>query len=803
MEKVIEREFEKEYRTSRGAKLKKGLTIGFAIILILALIVTSIAIYVLQRSLPEIRGEKAIAGLTSPVSVYRDQAGTPHIEAGSLKDLYMAQGFVTAQDRLFQMDLSRRLASGRLSEVVGDGTVDRDRFFRTLGLRRAAEASYNQYSVDAQKILQWYADGVNAYIKEAKEKNILPPEFTILDYEPEKWTPIDSLTIGKYMAFDLGGHWEGQAFRQYLLQTFSEEKALELFPSYPKDGPVIISEAKKHPVDFEKSFAGIVIPDPFNGSNNWVVSGQKTESGVPLLANDPHLGLGTPSIWYETHLKADDMNVSGVIFAGIPGIIVGHNEKIAWGVTNVGPDVQDLYIEKRHPENAELFLYNDEWKKAEVIDEPIQVKDGETVDHQVTITRHGPIVSEFARYDEKETALAMRWTALDPSTELEAVIRMNQAEDWETFKDALTYFHTPAQNFVFASVDGDIAYRANGLIPIRKKGDSLLPVPGWTDEYEWEGYIPWDELPTVVNPSKGFIATANNKIVDDDYPYHITHIWAQPYRQQRIVDTLSRIGQLTTKSMKDLQMDQYNLQAAEMIPILLPKISRTDLNETENDGYELLAKWSYEDRKDLGGPLLFHLWMSAMSDVLFEDQIDPKMMKFFDGRAQAVDELIRHADRGETGIWIRDAGGLKEVATQSFKRAVEEAVSLQGEEMKDWRWGQYHSLLFEHPLGSIEPLNLLFNPGEVEVGGSRVTVMAAGWDQKTGKVNHGAAWRTVVDLSDIERSQNIVGPGQSGHVLSTWYDDQVLDWANGTYHTTSIEKEDYAGGDQLRLVPAE
>lgn len=799
MEKVIER----EYRTSRGTKLKKGITIGLTIILILLLIVSSIAIYILQRSLPDSKGEKILTGLNSPVTVYRDQAGTPHIEAESLKDLYMAQGFVTAQDRIFQMDLSRRLASGRLSEVVGEATVDRDRFFRTLGLRRAAESSFDQYSKEAQQILEWYADGVNAFIDEANKKNTLPPEFTILGYEPEKWTPTDSLTIGKYMAFDLGGHWEGQAFRHYLLQKFPEEKALELFPSYPDDGAIIISEAKKNSVDIENVLAEAVVPDPFNGSNNWVVSGQKTESGLPLLANDPHLGLGTPSIWYETHLKAEDMNVSGVIFAGIPGIIVGHNEKIAWGVTNVGPDVQDLYIEKRHPENPEFFLYNDEWEQAEVIDEPIRVKEGDTIGHQVMITRHGPIISEFARYEEEKTALALKWTALQPSTELEAVIRMNRAENWETFKEALTYFHTPAQNFVFASVDGDIAYRANGLIPIRKKGDSMLPVPGWTDEYEWEGFIPWDELPTVINPHKGFIATANNKIVNDDYPYHITHTWAQPYRQERIVDSLSRIGKFSTDSMKDLQMDQSNLQAAEMIPILLPKISKFDLNEVENEGFELLAKWNYEDRKDLGAPLLFHLWMYAISDELFENQIDKKMMKFFDGRAQVVDELIRDADRGKSSTWMTEAGGFKEVATNSFKRAVKEAVSLQGNEVDRWRWGQYHSLLFEHPLGSITPLNLLFNPDEVEVGGSRVTVMAAGWDKKTGKVNHGAAWRTVVDLSDIERSQNVVGPGQSGHLLSSWYDDQVLDWANGIYHTTSLSEEDYADGDRLRLVPTE
>ncbi|MCF6139004.1 penicillin acylase family protein [Pseudalkalibacillus berkeleyi] len=798
MEKVIER----AYKTSRSNKLRRGFTIGFIIILIFVLILSSVVIYILQRSLPETKGEIVLAGINEPVSVIRDKSGTPHIEANSPRDLYTAQGYVTAQDRLFQMDLSRRLASGQLSEVIGEATLDRDRFFRTLGLRRAAERSLDQYSEEARNVLNWYTDGVNAYIKEAIDKNKLPPEYTILDFEPKKWSPVDSLTIAKYMAFDLGGHWEGQAFRHYLVQNFPEEKALELFPAYPDDGAMIISEAKNNPVNIEESLASAVIPDPFNGSNNWVVSGQKTESGLPILANDPHLGLGTPSIWYETHLKTDRLNVSGVIFAGIPGIIVGHNEQIAWGVTNVGPDVQDLYIEKRNPNKPDQFLYKNEWEEAEIIKEPIKVKDGATVDHQVTITRHGPIISEFARYKEEDTALALKWTALQPSTELEAVLRMNQADDWSSFKEALTYFHTPAQNFVFASVDGDIAYRANGLIPIRSKGDSLLPVPGWTGEYEWEGFVPWEELPTIVNPSKGYIATANNKIVDDDYPYHITHTWAQPYRQERIVEILSGIGPLKTQEMKELQMDKYNLQAEEMVKILLPKMDPLNLSEREQQAYRLVGKWDYIDRKESGAPLLFHLWMYAISDQLFEKQIDPKMMKFFDGRAQVVDELIRGADQGKSSIWMKEAGGITEVATKAFQQAVSEATTLQGKDIEDWRWGKYHSLLFEHPLGSTSPLQLLFNPNEVEVGGSRVTVMAAGWSKKTGKVNHGAAWRTIVDLANIEQSQNIVGPGQSGHVLSTWYDDQVLDWANGTYHTTSINKRDYENGHQLKLVPS-
>ncbi len=361
------------------------------IIIILLLVASILAGYLyLRKSLPEIEGTISVAGITDEVEVIRDQNGVPHIIAKNTHDLYFAQGYVTAQDRLFQMDLSRRQASGELSEVIGSSLIEQDKYYRALGLRRAAEISYDGYSTEAKGVLQSYADGVNAFIREANEENTLPVEFTFAGYEPTEWSPIDSLTIGKYMAYDLGGHYKGQAFRYYIAQHVSEEKLLELFPTYPEDGATVLQAIKENPVDISKSIAQAPFPNEFNGSNNWVVSGEKSDSGMPILADDPHLALATPSIWYETHLQNDEVNVSGVIFAGVPGIILGRNEHIAWGVTNVGPDVQDLYIEKRNPENPNQFEYMGEWEDATIIDEPIKVKDGETIPYQVQVTRHGP-----------------------------------------------------------------------------------------------------------------------------------------------------------------------------------------------------------------------------------------------------------------------------------------------------------------------------------------------------------------------------------------------------------------------------
>ncbi|WP_181782250.1 MULTISPECIES: penicillin acylase family protein [Cytobacillus] len=767
------------------SKWKKYSLWGFAILLVLLAAAFFVMFGYLSRSIPKTEGEVKIGSITADVRVNRDGNGIPHILADNERDLFIAQGYVQAQDRLFQMDLSRRQASGRLSEVIGEGAVENDKYFRTLGLRRAAEASYEAYSPEAKQILGWFAEGVNLYIKEVKENGKWPPEFSILGYKPEEWTPVDSLTIGKYMAYDLGGHWESQAFRYYLLQHFPEEKAYELFPSYPEEAPYIIG---KHDLNIEESFANAITPPEFNGSNNWVAAGSKTASGKPILADDPHLSLSTPSIWYQMHLQSPEMNVSGVIFAGIPGIILGHNENIAWGVTNTGPDVQDLYIEKRNPSNKNEFLFNGKWEKAEVIEEPIKVKDKETISYQVTITRHGPVISEFAADSGKDTVLSLQWTALEPSKELEAILKMNKSSDWNQFEEALELFHTPAQNFVFASPDGTIAYKANGKIPIRKKGDGLLPVPGWSDEYGWEGYIPYDHLPKAINPKEGYISTANNKVMDDSYAYHISHDWAQPYRQMRIQEFLKSKNDLIAEDMMTLQMDQKNLQAEEFIPVFLSEIRKPSSN-LEKEALSALSKWDYNDSKDGAAPLIFNLWMKNISDVLFEDEISAEMRKLFKGQKQAVDELLRNAAKGRESRWIEEKGGLEEVLSRSLSSAVKKAAELQGNNLSEWKWGDYHQLAFSHPLSSVKPLNFLFNrEGQIPVGGSSVTVQAAA-NKEDGTVNHGGSWRFVVDTQNMNTAYHLVGPGQSGHPLSPWYHDQMSSWAEGNYHKTALNEE--------------
>lgn len=740
------------------------------------------------KSKPLIEGEATVAILESDVTVIRDDIGVPHIQADTDADLYRAQGYVQAQDRMFQMDLSRRQASGQLAEVIGADALDTDKFFRTFSLRDAAEKSWDGYDAEAKQVLEWYAEGVNAYMKEAKGNGGLSFEFALLGYEPTEWTPVDSLTIGKFMAYDLGGHWNTLAVRHWALNEFPEEKARELFIEYPETAPAILAANKKQPVQVAGEFDASVIPPEFNGSNNWVVSGDKTASGKPLLADDPHLGLSTPSIWYQMHLESPEQNVSGVIFAGIPGIILGHNEEIAWGVTNVGPDVQDLYIETPNPEDPTQFRYEDEWEQAEVREEPIKVKDGETEDFEVLVTRHGPVVSNVLYDDEEPGAVfSMQWTALEPTLELQAVLNFNKASDWEEFELALEDFQAPAQNFVFASTDGTIAYKANGRIPIRKSGDGQLPVPGDSAEYGWEGYVPFDELPQAVNPESGFIATANNEVIDDSYPYHITDFWAQPYRYERIAEVLKASDELTAQDMMDLQMDQKNLYAAEFLDEMISTV------QSETDEYDevltMLEEWDQVDSEDQAAPLVFHKWIKQLPETLLADEFPEDVFDMLAGKNHITDKMMRDAFAGEEGVWVTEYGGAEKWLVDSLEAAVAEIDDEQGNDLADWTWGEHHQLTFPHPLAGASPIFAEFlNPDPVPIGGSNITVQAAA-STSEGNVNHGASWRFVADLADLSSAYHIVGPGLSGHLKSDYFHNQVDDWAEGDFHETEIDGE--------------
>ncbi len=778
-------------------KLLKKILIGIVIVVF----ILAIGLYLfLRNSLATIEGKLNVTGLISEVQVIRDDKGIPKIIAQNESDLYRAQGFIHAQDRLFQMDLARRQASGRLSEVVGKAAIENDKKFLIFSLRRAAEKSYEIYSEEAKKVLQNYADGVNAYIEYAKSKNKLPYEFTLLGYQPEQWTPIDSLTIGKYMAYDLGGHWSYQAFNSWTLNHLGVEKFKELNSiavQEDKDIEEIIKVNQNQSALIDEKTALYETPHIDNGSNNWVVSGNKTESGKPLLADDPHLSLSTPSIWYQMSLQAPSVHVSGVIFAGIPGIILGNNEDIAWGVTNYGPDVQDLYIEKQNPQNKNQFEYDGEYYDAEVVKYDLKVKGQESIPYEIIYTKNGPVISDILKVENKaltgNTLFSMRWTANEPTKELEAILTLNKAKDWDSFEKGLEEFKAPAQNFVFADNKGNIAFKSNGSIPIRKKGNGVLPVPGYLSEYSWSGYIPFNELPEINNPESGFIATANTNTTPE-YDRFVSNVWSQPYRKARIDEVLNSKNKLTYQDMQSLQMDIKNLYAEEFLDKM---IENTDKNEIKKEVFDILSNWNRNDDKDLAAPLIFHNWMIKLREVTFRDEMDKNVYKFMPHKEHYSDELLRKVLlRGEGSLIYKN--GIKHALTTSLSETIDDLTKKHGSDVSKWKWGNGHKLSFKHSLTTAVPiLGVFLNPKEIPISGSRITVQAASQNEQ-GLVNHGASWRYVYDFKD-DSGYHIVGPGQSGHFMSSFYKNQVENWANGTYTKQSLKLE--ASGKKLILQP--
>ncbi len=778
-------------------KLLKKILIGIVIVVF----ILAIGLYLfLRNSLATIEGKLNVTGLISEVQVIRDDKGIPKIIAQNESDLYRAQGFIHAQDRLFQMDLARRQASGRLSEVVGKAAIENDKKFLIFSLRRAAEKSYEIYSEEAKKVLQNYADGVNAYIEYAKSKNKLPYEFTLLGYQPEQWTPIDSLTIGKYMAYDLGGHWSYQAFNNWTLNHLGVEKFKELNSiavQEDKDIEEIIKVNQNQSALIDEKTALYETPHIDNGSNNWVVSGNKTESGKPLLADDPHLSLSTPSIWYQMSLQAPSVHVSGVIFAGIPGIILGNNEDIAWGVTNYGPDVQDLYIEKQNPQNKNQFEYDGEYYDAEVVKYDLKVKGQESIPYEIIYTKNGPVISDILKVENKaltgNTLFSMRWTANEPTKELEAILTLNKAKDWDSFEKGLEEFKAPAQNFVFADNKGNIAFKSNGSIPIRKKGNGVLPVPGYLSEYSWSGYIPFNELPEINNPESGFIATANTNTTPE-YDRFVSNVWSQPYRKARIDEVLNSKNKLTYQDMQSLQMDIKNLYAEEFLDKM---IENTDKNEIKKEVFDILSNWNRNDDKDLAAPLIFHNWMIKLREVTFRDEMDKNVYKFMPHKEHYSDELLRKVLlRGEDSLIYRN--GIKHTLTTSLSETIDDLTKKHGSDISKWKWGNGHKLSFKHSLTTAVPiLGVFLNPKEIPISGSRITVQAASQNEQ-GLVNHGASWRYVYDFKD-DSGYHIVGPGQSGHFMSSFYKNQVENWANGTYTKQSLKSE--VLGKKLILQP--
>lgn len=745
----------------------------------------------------------SMTGLHGRITIRRDERGIPYIEATNDEDLYFAQGYVTASDRLWQMDVMRRTARGELSEILGAGpnnaALDQDKQHRTLGYTQEVNAELAQASAQTRVILDAYARGVNAYIDSLDPKS-MPPEFQILQYKPKLWTPADCLLPVKLFAEALSTTWRLDVMREALASLPADKLAGLMPETSPLDVLVVgkdmrnlkTSRSSQISLPVSKELLADLAKDQevashaleriglyaegLAASNNWVVSGKHTASGKPLLANDPHLAASAPSIWHMVNLSAPGLRVAGVTAPGLPGIVIGHNDRIAWGFTNVGPDVQDLYIEKFDPANSRRYVTPEGWKDAEVREEKIMVRKGfgsseaDIVSFNVTVTRHGPIILEK---DSKRYAL--HWTALDPkANNADSTYLVSHARNWKEFTQALRSFTAPTQNIVYADVDGHIGYYAAGVIPIRRSGDGSIPYDGSTDAGEWTSWIPFDKLPHVYDPPGGIIVTANQRIVGTDYPYFLTHSWAQPYRARRIWELLNQKPKLSIDDFRRIQGDVYSIGLAsfahDSARMLKPMIPADD--QKLRNAVDALEKWDGEVKADSSvAPLAFQM-RAAFRNRILTAALGPDLLKVY-GWANFEATLDRILSEQPKQWLPKEFNSYADLLRASYNDARQLLTRNLGADESKWKWGEMQKVRFNHLLAAAPLIGLQFAIPPFPQNG--VGSLGA-----TVNVGSNVSMRFIADPSDWDKTQHGITLGESGVPSNPHWKDQLDDWRNVT-----------------------
>jgi penicillin amidase len=782
---------------------------GFGALVLLAAIVVAAGYLWLRGSLPDYDGEMRLAGLGGEVEVIRDSHAIPHVYAGSLPDAAFAMGFVHAQDRLWQMEMQRRVGAGRLSEMFGADSLGIDKFLRTLGVYRVAERNFAALDPATQAVYEAYAAGVNSYL--AVREGPLPLEFLLVSHEPEPWRPADSLVWLKMMAWDLGGNAADEALRARLAKTLDAGQIAQLWPSYPKDGPAVLESRMLPDLPWETLAAVLPPAKPDGvGSNNWVISGEHTASGNAMLANDPHLGLQIPSLWYLAHISAPGLEVAGATLPGIPMPILGRTQNFAWGFTNTNPDVQDLFIERLDPSDAGKYLTPDGSRPFATRREGLRVKDAADVVLEVRETRHGPVISDIASsygdFAESGHVVAFAWTALeddDPGARASAEIGL--AEDWDGFTATLRDLHAPQQNIVFANIHGNIGYIAPARVPIRRTGDGWMPAEGWTGEQDWVGEIPYAALPRLYNPSSGRIITANNKVVGPYYPYFITHDWSPPYRAQRIAALLDARDKHDVESFAAIQADILSLAAKDLLPRLI--------EVTPQGGAAMqaalikLAAWDHVMAADRPEPLIYMAWLRELMRGVFADELGAAFDDYFTIRETALHGALAPGTAWCDDVQTAAREDCGEIAGTALARALDGLAQTYGEDMNSWTWGTAHFAYSDHEVFKRVPVIGDLFEVRLANGGARNTVNAAGFSIADKALpfaqNHGPAYRAIYDLDPLGQSWFIHNTGQSGNPLSSHYRDFAEMWRDGRYVPLLMNRAEIEAATigTLRLLP--
>lgn len=782
----------------------KRIILGLFIIVLLAIIAGFVFIRIIARKgLPDYNEDIRLSGLKYEVRVYRDSYAIPHVYAKTESDLYMAVGYLLAQDRLWQMDLIRRITLGRISEIFGQDFVETDLLLRALRFSEKSQKILGDLDEKHYSAINAFCQGVNQYIK-ANLKN-LPVEFTLLGYKPDLWEPLHTVNLLGYMAWDLKAGWDELVLddirkavdtERYseLLSDFSTYKSV-VYPEY--DSLLSLTDVETVMIALNGQLEKLGA-DIFNASNNWAISGEKSITGKPVLANDMHLGFNIPGIWYQMHqVIINELNVTGLLLPGAPFVICGHNEHIAWGMTNVYVDNVDFYLEIINPEDSNKYEFNGLWKDMVVKKEIINTREGKAIEKQIRFTHHGPVVSEFKGIKDK--AVTMHWVGDESSNEFITIYFLNRASDWEEFRTALKTFRNVSQNTVYADVGGNIGMYCAAGVPLRKRTEIYPLLPGWIDDYEWRGMLAFDKLPYSINPEKGFVASSNNRTVGDDYGYHIGSWYALPYRMERINEVLSEKDEMLVEDFKMLQLNQKSKMVEKYLPLILNAIDSNKLQlKLEKEGFEILKNWdgSY-DRENIAASI-FETYYEKFIENIFNDELGDelyeRLLKAYKVIRLATDKIVeRKSSKWLDNISTEETSeSLNDIIAESYKEAIYYLQQKYGDEIQLWKWGNIHQLTLKHPLSTVKILDKIFklNRGPFKVGGSFHTVSPFSYPfGKPAEVSSGASHRHIYTLYNWDSSLTVIPTGNSGIPSSRHYCDQTELYLKGKYHGDYFSEE--------------
>jgi penicillin amidase len=748
------------------------------------------------RPLPTIDGQTRLLGIDERAEVLRDSYGVPHIYAQTAHDLFFLQGYVTAQDRLFQMDLYRRAGSGRLAEVLGEPALDSDKQFRTFGLARVAAQELPLLRDDTRANLSAYADGVNKFLE--GQGDSLPLEFVILGYRPERWSALDSIVVAKLQAYDAANNLDQELLRAGLATRFGTGVLATLMPD-PSGLAASVDEGAWSAVAPYLS-AGVSVPGAValsallpgagegTGSNCWSLAGSRTATGKPILAGDPHLAVRNPSIWYEIGLEGAGYKLVGFSFAGIPGIVIGHNDRIAWSFTYAYTDTQDLFVERQDPIDPRRYEYKGQFEQATFVRESIGMKGrADPVIVDVAITRHGPIITPVL---QGQTApLALRWTALDPGRLVDFVFELARAGSWQDFRAAAADFSGAAVSACYADVDGHIGYQLIGQLPARK-GDGQMPVPGWTADYDWTGVLPFSANPTLLDPPSGVIVNANDRPTQDPHSAGYVGEWDPGFRATYIAGRLASLAKADLPAMRAIQTDYASTPVTRWREAILGATPHTDLQRRAQG---LVRDWDGSLTQQSGAAAVVETWLTRMLARTFQEKVGDKLYADYLGHGRALFALYQLLARpdhpwfsapGDPAVRGRDA-----VSTLALEDATRELVARAGNDPAKWRWGDLHKITFEHPL-AIGPLALLLNIGPFPRAGDGFSVNNGAYDPaKPYKQTTNASERMIADLADLDNSLSITPVGESGQPASRYWGDQAPLWNAGDYKPMRFSKD--------------